>query len=233
MLDDEVEVEDFTKAKDQRRQAVSNPVSVGQHVMLGYMDCHQEAIDFLTKQANIPEDHPLIQQLNKHLLAQQQNLDFKAIEKNLELAEELREVAERHSSNLETCDGASCETLDLDEYASASSTPLRNQMQLAPNPPNQQLDAITWRPANFSLVNNSFAVNNNGPKAETFVSSSCQTTVPSSSIQKTPSIQFRRTQDLEKIDLLPSFPVFAMQYLSSNNNQKSPAPEITSPIFSV
>ena len=79
-----MQAEKLKVSNDKRSDLASNPVSVGQHVMLGYMDCHQEAIDFLTKQANIPEDHPLIQQLNKHLLSQQQNLDFKAIEKNLE-----------------------------------------------------------------------------------------------------------------------------------------------------
>ena len=230
MAEEEMKVDEFKKPNNERSHLASNPVSVGQHVMLGYMDCHQEAIDFLTKQANIPEDHPLIQQLNKHLLAQQQNLDFKAIEKNLELAEELREVAERHSSPSKNSDVVNEVSLNVSQ---APNSPAGNQVTLTPKPVIEHQDSTNWIQADFSLVNNSFATNNNGPIAETFVSSSCPSIVSSPVVQKTPPMQLRKTSDLERIELLPSFPVFAMQYLTSNSSQKSPAPEMTSPIFSV
>ena len=179
--------------------------------MLGYMDCHQEAIDFLTQEANLPADHPIIKQLNTHLLKQQQNLDLVAMERNLQFAQELRNVAEMNSSpNFDS-------QLQIAESSveQVKTEPIMSLSTITSSTPENTPEAKM-----ISLANNYPTTRNGtnksvqfGPVAETYLSS-CHLTngVVSATVQTTPKI--RQKPKIPTPEMLPSFPIFAMPYLS-------------------
>ena len=201
----------------------STQAYVGQHIMLGYMDCHQEAIDFLIQQASLPEDHPIIKQLNSHLLKQQQNLDLSAMERNLQLAQELRNVAELNSSTqnptedqiatqlpANTCSGDFVASLTSTSSVVTSSKIMSSTPKRAKREPQ----------AFFSVPNiPEVSYQSCQPIAETYLSSShLNSGISSASVQSSSNVT-KLLKENKVQDSLPSFPIFAMPYISSPKQQ--------------